>query len=265
MYINNNLVFMDSAQVKVYPCGRRRSLINNGEASDKYYLPFDAEARLNTEANNRKHSGLNGYKQSYIYSFEEDVLIIVIGGYLFEIQLDTTLSNLAGLVAPNASDIYASIKLENITLFAGTSDNLVPSATTRVLRDQSFTSTGAPLTCLDLPYTNNSSDIKYYFSGLSFSAAEYIPIADNSAQQVISLRVLTKKVVDGNLVWEFPEESKLPLIDHGSSENSIKVGTIEADIVKAKEVFIGDSGDKAVTLNVLETNNNRYILHFIRN
>ena len=69
---NANLIFIKSRYIKAFPCSRRRSNLtidtdgNENSVLDKYYIPFDPEARLNTEANNRKHSALNGYKQDYL-------------------------------------------------------------------------------------------------------------------------------------------------------------------------------------------------------
>ena len=100
MFVKNNdnrLVFIKSKNVNVFPCGRRRSNLIDADGStltvnDRYYIPFDPEARLNTEANNRKHSGLNGFRQSYIYDWSytasSGVLSLVIEGYLFNIILD---------------------------------------------------------------------------------------------------------------------------------------------------------------------------------
>ena len=83
----NNLVFIESSYIKVFPCGCRKSeLVETG--ATKQYIPIDPEARLNTEANNRKHSGLNGYKQEYLnYWNTNGELSLVLAGYLFNIKL----------------------------------------------------------------------------------------------------------------------------------------------------------------------------------
>lgn len=91
------LTFIKSTNVQVYPCGRRRSTIIDQDTTtdDQYYIPFDPEARLNTEANNRKHSGLNGYTQTYLKDWDEanKLLMFSLGGYLFNIELCTKDSN----------------------------------------------------------------------------------------------------------------------------------------------------------------------------
>ena len=72
----SQLAFLKSTAVKAFPCSRRRSTLIDvdGRADtveDRYYIPFDPEARLNTESNIRKHSGLNGFKQSYIQEWND--------------------------------------------------------------------------------------------------------------------------------------------------------------------------------------------------
>ena len=82
----NGLVFIKSKNINAFPCGRRRGIINKESAAD-VYIPFDPEARLNTEANNRKHSSINGFKQSYLKWTNDGTLLLVIEGYLFNITL----------------------------------------------------------------------------------------------------------------------------------------------------------------------------------
>ena len=268
MYIDKDsgLAFIDSAKVKVFPSGRRRSLINDGNDINKTYIPFDAEARLNTEANNRKHTSLNGYKQSFINSFENGNLSLVIGGYLFEIKLDSTIGNFATEVDSTTDVIYANIKLEDIMLFAGTQDGKVPAARTTILRDQTLVQT--PETCLDIPYSTEDTT-GFYFSGLSFSSAVNRPKATSGIQEVISLRILERTEVNGRITWQLCEKSKLPNIDHGDVENSVKVGILEADAInvkgelRAESVKIGADGDPAVALKVKKTDLGTYQLNFI--
>jgi hypothetical protein len=246
--IKHNLAFIDSSDINVFPCGRRRSrLVDATDANEPTvgYLPFDPEARLNTEANHRKHSALNGYKQSYVLSFNssDNTLSFVIGGYSFIVKLRKLIGNFAADLVntyfSGATAIYANIKLEDIVLLSGTSE--VPQALTTILRDQ--TGDGPPLTCLDLSYaeTDDKKDKKkdekkYYFSGLSITASNKVVKAGKN-QQVLSLKIL-ESVEDhttGSISWRIPNESLLPNIDHGSVDNSIKVGIIEADEIKIGE------------------------------
>ena len=259
MFINNTngLAFVDSADINVFPCSRRRSLVNEGSVNSKYYIPFDAEARLNTEANNRKHSGLNGYKQSYIYDYDaqNNKLLLVIGGYFFDITLPP-LNNFVTMLGISGNSVYANIKLEYITLFSGTSDNNVREARTKILRDQ--TEEQVPKTCLDSSYVKDNK-VNYYFSGLSFSSEAHIPEASSGIQEVISLKVLEK--INDN--WRLYEQSKLPNIDHGSVENSVKVGILEADSIHADKITVGKSDAKVVSLKLEPVDANTDKLCFI--
>ena len=168
------LTFLKSANVQVFPCGRRRSNtirtdLNKDGNAESFQIPFDPEAKLNTEANNRKHSGLNGYTQTYIKSFENNVFSFALAGYLFNINLDsnyntentfgeklldelrksllnTYLSNntfdsedakneatesFNSTFYNNNTKIYANIRLEDLQLFTGFQEYM-----TTILRDQ---------------------------------------------------------------------------------------------------------------------------------
>lgn len=237
------LNFMKSLSVSAYPCGRRRSSLL-GFGDDAYYIPFDPEARLNTEANNRKHSALNGYTQTYLKNWdinETQTMSLSLGGYLFTIKLTSlinTPNKFGGNVVGNGDSIYANICIEETPLFSA---HKGMSYDTSVLRNQSRTD--YPLTSLDLLVSNASGAIddpnNYYFSGLSFSTAPlsgsegtrsvtnvYDEI-DNATltQRIISLKILEK--VDG--IWQIYQPALLPEIEHGDIENSVKVGTLFAD------------------------------------
>lgn len=225
---NNNLVFLKSNKVNVYPCGRRRARLIDTSNDNKTdgYIPFDPEARLNTESNNRKHSGLNGYKQDYIYSFKNnDKFVISICGYLFTIDTSdinsvndfgNILSETFNTSEQAVTEIYANAKLADIQFFEGNPAQSFPAAATTVLRDQAFN--GDPETCLDLliasNYDRNNLE-NYYFSGLSFSTAP--------EKNTTSLCIM-KKTENG---WILCNESRLPKIEHGSEDDSIVVGNIK--------------------------------------
>ncbi len=208
------LTFLKSANVQVFPCGRRRSSLisadTNGaskmaEGGEGYYIPFDPEAKLNTEANNRKHSGLNGYTQTYVKSFENNIFSFVLAGYLFNINLDSNYNTentfgaeLVKAIVRNIVEaeyaenkfnspdekeerrlaltngcnyIYANIRLEDLQLFTGFQEYI-----TSILRDQ--TGDGIPSVYLDICNAADDSDYNnYYFSGLSFSTVPLTSIA----------------------------------------------------------------------------------------
>lgn len=211
------LTFIRSKNVHAYPCGRRRSteIDKDGDLTktinDKYYFPFDPEARLNTEANNRKHSSLNGFTQTYIKDFEQAeegkdaYFILALNGYLFKIKqtnntcnpnyfgdaiITSIVDNLAAKRDAAKNDpalqgtiqaeidqinaktrIYANILLEDVYLFTGFQNYY-----TSILRNQSD---GVPETSLDLlieggTHADSKDADNYYFSGLSFST---VPLA----------------------------------------------------------------------------------------
>ena len=201
-YSDNNitLTFIKSTNIQAYPCGRRRSNLVDKDGSDtttndQYYFPFDPEARLNTEANNRKHSSLNGYTQTYLQDWDSSnkVLSLAVAGYLFNITLDdyivdpdtdqpvynldafgnaiiTALLTNADATESQATSIYVNILLEDVKLFTGFQEYY-----TSILRNQS-NNNKAPETSLDLLNEKSRNNLEkaknfdnYYFSGLSFS------------------------------------------------------------------------------------------------
>ena len=264
------LIFIKSLNVQAYPCGRRRSELvpkdtnNDGiiTESESYHIPFDPEARLNTEANNIKHSGLNGFTQTYLNDWDtsEKVLSLVLGGYLFNIKLDqnyerflnfgasllNALKNFDKDFDTNAvTRIYANIRIEETPLFVG-----FTSYNTSVLRDQYSSDTAQ--TTLDLLNTtarnaNTLSETQdtgnYYFSGLSLSVrplTETInpekPLTEqeetkserliyNPTTKALYQRVISLCILEKNSNgnWQLHQPALLPSIKHGETEDSIKV------------------------------------------
>jgi hypothetical protein len=221
---NITLTFIKSLNVKAYPCGRRRSEEKTeGGTTTGAYIPFDPEARLNTEANNRKHSSTNGYTQTYIRKWDNENLSLVLDGYLFDIKLDSNHNSenkfgsaIIGSInnyytkqninssASDANKIYANIRIQEVPLYDG-----FTTYYTEVLRNQS--STTNPSTTLDLLVNDNVTNISdsnnYYFSGLSFST-EPLSLPDlSSRQRVVSLCILEKKEVEGK--WQLYNPSLL--------------------------------------------------------
>ena len=237
------VAFVKSLNVRVFPCGRRRAMVDkdgsNTSTSDRYYIPYDPEARLNTEANNRKHSGMNGYTQTYLNRFDNDTLSLVLAGYLFDIKLDAAYANvntfggsLSNLLrADNNNSIYANIRIEETDLFSGFTDY-----TTTILRDQAATEIAQSSLDVHVKDTDQEDPENYYFSGLSFSTG---PLPDDTQsssrnQLVISLKILEKSA-DG--IWQIYQPALLPSIEHGKAENSIKVGGVEATSLTVDHVI----------------------------
>jgi hypothetical protein len=225
---DNGLIFMKSINVYAFPCGRRRSTLididsNPETVSDKYYLPFDPEARLNTEANNRKRSGLNGFKQNFISSWSTTgELSIVIAGYLFKLTTgytgDTAVADFGNKLASVIADaestkIFANIKLADLILMSANSTSGIPETVTQILRDQK--AKDEPAASLDWPAVD--ADItkadSYYFYGLSFSSTE------KTKDGFVSLQLLDKV----NNSWVIHEASRLPKIDHGDTPGSVVI------------------------------------------
>lgn len=261
------LLFLKSLNVQAYPCGRRRSDLidkdaNDNTKDDKYRIPFDPEARLNTEFNNRRHTGLNGFTQSFIedWNTEKNTFSFILGGYTFSINLidgtETTAETVQtfstkiinGLGLDNQTDctkIYANIRLEEIPLYEG-----IAKYRTWVLRDQSANRFASNV--LDMLKNNavaNSSNVAdYYFSGLSFSAAPIAPVTDTEnrlassdcfieatdtsrAQHTFSLCILTKESGE----WKLFEPAKLPRVNHGETEDSLEVGHLNAKSIQCNQ------------------------------
>ena len=187
---NISLVFLKSLNVNVFPCGRRRGSVIEKSGETSYYIPFDPEAKLNTEANNIKHSSLNGLSQTYIRYWDTDRLSLVIGGYLFDIKQDLDLETaeptvsdvltafgntiLSKLETNNGSSIYANIILEDVPLYSGFSEY-----NTTILRDQSDQEGDKPSTNIDL--LNN--DARTIFADTTASAQK---IELNKAENIIN-------------------------------------------------------------------------------
>ena len=274
---NNGLVFVKSRCIKVFPCSRRKSELvdadgNDNTVSDKYYIPFDPESRLNTEANNRKHSALNGYTQTYLNYWSTDgELSVVLAGYLFNIatgETGTDAVNNFGKAILKALDtntptaIYVNIKLANMTFFSsGTAK--IPEATTEVLRNQSTTK--EPLACLDLFSGSNKTDPdQYYFYGLSLSSENLSKKCPDEG--FVSLQLLDYNN-DGN--WIIHEASRLPKIAHGDEKDSIVVGNLHVTgdatvdgTLWAKTILQGTDGKPAASLEVVKTTEGQYQLQF---
>lgn len=285
------LNFIKSTCVQAYPCGRRRSELvtidkdKDGKMEDdSFYVPFDPEARLNTEANNIKHSSLNGYTQTYLYSWPtvnaeliKDTIVLVLGGYLFSIKVTDTYRSPEAFAAKVAdgntvSKIFANVLIEETPLFSGFQDY-----NTSVLRNQTDTVTSLPT--LDILYVNSANDPdyeknltnayisnpeNYYFSGLSFSteplvegtttySIERLEVPNKRIQYVVSLCILEKNTENQ---WGISQRALLPHIEHGDTENSVKVGALTADSIKLS------SGLRVPALDVVDTGNGTWQLQF---
>lgn len=268
---NTNLAFIKSANVRAFPCSRRRSseLI---DGSDTYHIPFDPEARLNTEANNRKHSSLNGFTQTYLKSWNEDddnLLVMSLAGYLFTIDLsdfaDTDTfgqrvintfveaaqkaeDSVAEANATSAEYIYANILLEDVYLYTG-----VQTYYTSILRNQSE-AVIAPKDALDLLRSDKTLSTNFndfYFSGLSFSTTplagayeenyqvktwDIVPhtttrMAGDTSQEITQTLASLCLLRKHAGKWEIHQPALLPKIEHGETSDSVNMGELEANSI----------------------------------
>ena len=275
-----HLSFLGSKYVKVFPCGRRRAYKKDGTP-----IPFDPEAKLNTELNNRKVSGLNSINESFYVGQEwsTDLLRLVIGGYSFDIELadgfkeiNDFCGNAVTFIENNDNNaIYANIKLSKIQIYESNdsydfSDAL--DSYTWVLKNQSADTN---ISYLDIKSTDNPSTIDdFYFSGLSFSTYPLVddmttdtdyahsPIysSDNVTQQDFSIKLF---IYDKG--WKLNPAILLPELSHGDTDKSVRFTELQADKMVQ---FVGENKVKfdvpAMAINYKETDgeDNVYQLKF---
>ena len=254
------LAFIKSSNIQVFPCGRRRSTFitdySGGTTEESgHRIPFDPEARLNTEANNRKHSSLNGYSQTYFNKWDNvtDEFSISVAGYLFSISSTMSASAFGGHVfslikakqneidGTNLSEndynnIYVNIIIEDTLLFSG-----FQKYYTGILHNQFEENLTEPVLDLLVDSKNIDSADSYCFSGLSFSlepltgnatdtvSSRSQTITDstgiNKNQLIVSLRLLSYT----DKRWKIYEPARLPNITHGPTENSVFINELYAN------------------------------------
>ena len=105
------LHFFESKDVKVFPCSYRGTYTIEDSTSVAEY-GFDPESCLNTENNFVNIPGFAGHN-SYIKEFKNNILYCVIGGYYFEIKLE---SNLLAAKLDLLKDAYFYINLQKEVL-----------------------------------------------------------------------------------------------------------------------------------------------------
>lgn len=259
------LVFAGSKYVKAFPCGRRRAY-----ETDNTPVPFDPEAKLNTELNNRKIVGTSGFANSF-YNGQEwstSTLKLVIGGYSFELDLNSdnsalndfcnniakkiyfaehnaeaTVTQLKDFIK-NYNNLFVNIKLAKVKLYESAEDGL--DSYTWMLKNQSNDDN---ISWLDLPETaNGSTEVdNFYFSGLSFSLS---PVVDtqidsnetlyhaydsDSTQQNFSFKLF----IYSNNSWKLNPFALLPKITHGDSVDSVQITELQTGSAYISEKVAG--------------------------
>ena len=176
-----SVAFLKSTVVKAFPSGRRRSK----EIDHKYFIPFDPEARLNTEANSRKHSSLNGYTQTYLKEWDigSDVegavrngrILLSLAGYLFDIDLSS-------LKTPNAfgSEIVTCFMTKCQEVIDSTTATEAAKATAKTMLEQLnlATSIYANIILEDIHLYSSASGLPEYYTSVlrdQLSAEEGLP------------------------------------------------------------------------------------------
>jgi hypothetical protein len=257
-----DLTFLRSLDVQVFPCGRRRSTEFTTADNTSCYIPFDPEARLNTEANNRKASSINGFNNTYVceYKSKSDTLTMALAGYLFNIKIKKdyqTLNSicdeiLKALKVTSSEAIYANIRIAQVPLY---SSDVVVDYETSVLSAQAAPG-DTKSTSLDLlksydanGQTPSFDSDNFYFSGISFSIDSVAKLEATKAKnvaklisydaydiynaeaqndQVISLCIF-KNLKDGEQDnWQLNQKALLPKIAHGDTEDSVSVANLQA-------------------------------------
>jgi hypothetical protein len=206
LLINNGRVFLRSENINVFPCSRRgqAGLDFLDTALVKY---FDPEARLNTERTNRLHTALNGFKDSFISSYDSvtSTLVFVLAGYYIEIK-DFRPEDIASALGSDTAAIYAHLRLHtHVSL--GVKDYF-----TEMLYRQSDSEDDKNY--LDVSYVDGDRNGDF-FVGVSFAKE----LVDNDDDTVYNLPLFSY----ANEEWELVQSSLLPKIDHGETEDSVKI------------------------------------------
>lgn len=230
----NSRIFLPSRSINVFPCSRRGQ--SNVENVVEYY---DPEARLNTERTNRIGTAINGFKDSFIVSFDDKDasgqstgvgrLKFVLAGYHFEIPSFNP-ADIAAQLGAGATTIYAHLGIQTgVSL-------LVADYATEVLYRQSTETSDSGF----LDVKHGTTD---FFVGVSFTANE---AEDNSAAPY-NIPLFSVKTEGESTHWLIEQASLLPKIDHDTTKNSVVLDElhtrenlwVDKNLVVAKDVVFG--------------------------
>lgn len=237
-------IFLPSKDIDVFPCSRR------GRSEDNT-IAYDPEARLNTERTNRISTAINGFTDSFVEHFSVEkytdentgkvidpyTLIFVLAGYRVEARNFNPADIAEELGATDGNKIYAHLSLhDKVSLMAG-------GYFTEILYRQSTEENDA-----------NSLDVSDFFVGISFTnnpdCEDEIFDGDSNRTLVkYNLPIFTISKSDDNIYsCELIQTSLLPKIEHGETEDSIKISgaftieQIEKDGTKQTSFEINDGG-----------------------
>ncbi len=261
--LKDNRVFLSSKNINIFPCSRRggqykyETIEGNHTAEVTGY--YDPEARLNTERTNRISSAINGFTDSFIeeeYDSNSKSLVFILAGYRVEVK-NFDPSDIVSVLMSDDTKIYAHLSLHrNISLL---DDDYV----TEILYRQS-----------DAEYDKNYLDVSYpnvtseddFFVGVSFIVDD--DIADNNITDVFTPPHLPLFEYENNS-WKLVQTSILPKIEHGETEDSIKISgnlgikdNINVGNLTNEEKITTDNGgyivakNDIIARNDLKANNN---------
>ena len=205
LLVENNRVFFPSTNINIFPCSRRGQY-DEEAPNPKFY---DPEARLNTERTNRLHTAVNGFTDSFIVSYTNNKLIFVLKGYYIEVK-DFNPSDIVSALSEETNQIYA-----HLSLHTGISLNVEDYCTEILYRQRAD---GARLKYLDVPHEGTD-----FFVGVSFTADQSAEdtVTDGVGQAIPYFLPLFSK--DNNNTWQLIQTSLLPKIEHGDSEDFVKI------------------------------------------
>lgn len=216
-----NRVFLSSRNINVFPCSRR-----GREELEDSIKQYDPEARLNTERTNRLHTAVNGFTKSFIDSFntyditvkdengeeretETNTLIFVLAGYYVEAKNFNPTAIASALGSSTGGTIYAHLSLYDKASLSA------EGYFTEILYRQFATTTDSQY--LDITYsdTNTTND---FFVGISFTKEAELDKTLNIPSYNLPLFTYSGSN------WELVQTSLLPKVEHGETEDSIKLG-----------------------------------------
>lgn len=213
---DKGLCWVESSEISVFPCSGRGTTL-----SDTINVPLDLEARLATERNYTNMTANNGYKKSFIQLEDGRLKELVLNGYRFTF----TFTELVGrevkegysadaFTTQLGNNIYAVIKTKTTTLF--TKNDI--TATTPALRHLTASDSNEALDTL--------TSGKPYFYGLAFATEDgmdKLMEGLGAGQEAYFLQIIKGGV--------FNQEALLPSIDHGNTENSVKMGSVQVNSI----------------------------------
>lgn len=224
--------YYESRDIKVYPSAYRGSF-----QDDDKQISFDPEARLTTEQV-LLGRGVSDLRESYVVGFEErnneNILMVVIGGYYFEI-------NFRDDPLPTAA-LYLGIKLSKKTLTDYNTETESPRYTWVLA---SFEDEGeATLSSLDKPEGG-----KMYFTGLAHdTSAEQLIYSDNDGTTKMEYLYVS---LGGNLIASSQLVKNINnLAGTNQALNGIRLGEANSNELYSNT----DSGVNSVVYGNKETN-----------